>query len=47
MMLGASGAVSSAETVALLTMEEAVEAMKKSSKAQKAYKPPSARAASK
>jgi hypothetical protein len=28
-------------------MEEAMEAMKKSSKAQKAYKPPSARAASK
>jgi len=47
MTLGASGAMSSAETVALLTMEEAMEAMKKSSKLQKAYKPPSAKASSK
>jgi hypothetical protein len=37
----------SIETAPLLAMEEAMEAMKKFGKAQKAYKPPSARAASK
>lgn len=47
MTLGASGATSSAETTALLTMEEAMEAMKKSAKTLKGYKPPSAKAASK
>jgi len=47
MTLGASGAVSSVETIPLLTMEEAMEAMKKSAKTQKAYKPPSAKPATK
>lgn len=47
MTLGASGAASSAETIALLTTDEAMEAMKKSAKTLKAYKPPSAKAASK
>jgi len=44
---GASGATSSVETIALLTMEEAMEAMKKSAKTLKDYKPPSGKAASK
>jgi uncharacterized protein with GYD domain len=47
MTLGASGATSSAETIALLTMDEAMDAMKKSNKTIKSYKPPSSKAASK
>jgi uncharacterized protein with GYD domain len=47
MTVGAAGAMTSVETIALLTMEEAMDAMKKSGKALKAYKPPSARPASK
>ena len=43
MTVGASGALSSAVTIALLTTDEAMEAMKKSGKAQKAYKPPSSK----
>lgn len=39
MTLGASG-TASAETVALLTMEEAMEAMNKSAKTLKGFKPP-------
>ena len=41
MSLGASGAASDVETSLLLTMEEAMEAMKKAGVAQKAYRPPS------
>jgi uncharacterized protein with GYD domain len=37
----------SVETIALLTTDEAMEAMKKSGKAQKAYKPPSGKAPNK
>jgi uncharacterized protein with GYD domain len=47
MMVGAAGTLTSVETVALLTMDEAMEAMKKSSKGLKAYKPPSGKPAAK
>ena len=40
MTLGASGTAASAETVALLTMEEGMEAMRKSAKTLKGFKPP-------
>ena len=42
MMLGASGASSSVETVPLFTMEEAMTAMTKAGQIQKTYKPPAA-----
>jgi uncharacterized protein with GYD domain len=42
MMLGASGASASVETVQLFTMEEAMTAMTKSGQIEKAYKPPTA-----
>jgi uncharacterized protein with GYD domain len=42
MTLGASGSTSSVETVPLMTMEEAMAAMKKAGATHKAYKPPSA-----
>ena len=42
-----SGAASSAETIALLTTDEAMEAMKKSSKTLRDYKPPSPKGRSK
>ena len=47
MTVGAAGTLTSVETVSLLTMEEAMEAMKKSGKSLKAYKPPSGRTATK
>jgi uncharacterized protein with GYD domain len=42
MMLGASDASSSVETVQLFTMEEAMTAMNKAGQVQKTYKPPTA-----
>jgi len=42
MVLGASGAASSVETVQLFTMEEAMTAMTKAGQVQKSYKPPTA-----
>ena len=42
MMLGASGASSSVETVQLFTMEDALTAMTKAGQIQKTYKPPTA-----
>ena len=42
MMLGASGASSSVETIQLFTMEEAMTAMRKAGEVQKTYKPPTA-----
>jgi hypothetical protein len=42
MMLGASGASSSVETIQLFTMEEAMTAMTKAGQLQKTYKPPAA-----
>jgi len=42
MMLGASGASSSVETVQLFTMEDAMAAMTKAGQIQKTYKPPAA-----
>jgi hypothetical protein len=41
MVLRASGAASSVETVQLFTMEEAMTAMTKTGQVQKSYKPPS------
>ena len=42
MVLGASGASSSVDTVQLFTMEEAMTAMTKAGQLQKTYKPPAA-----
>ena len=42
MMLGASGASSSVETVQLFTMKDAMAAMTKAGQIQKTYKPPAA-----
>jgi uncharacterized protein with GYD domain len=42
MMLGASGASSSVETVQLFTMEDAMTAMTKAGQLQKTYRPPTA-----
>lgn len=47
MTVGASGAFSGGETTPLVTMEEAVAAMKRANKAKGVYKPPTAKASSK